>query len=116
VAPRLIPSRLAFYLHLDLGLYHVLWHYHWQLLQRVQLLAEPPAPAQLRERLRLQVSMRNYAQTEILHTDCRDSTLYSATYYKAGSETNLEINSNKTIRGIGSNAGFKGIGLRINGK
>ena len=46
----------------------------------------------------------------------RCSTLYTATYYKSGSETNLEVNSNKTIRGIGANAGFKGIGLRINGK
>ncbi|KAH7098718.1 pectate lyase [Auriculariales sp. MPI-PUGE-AT-0066] len=43
-------------------------------------------------------------------------TLYSATIYKAGSEIRLDVNSNKTIRGIGSNAGFKGIGLMISSK
>ncbi|KAH7105922.1 pectin lyase-like protein [Auriculariales sp. MPI-PUGE-AT-0066] len=44
---------------------------------------------------------------------CGSNTLYSATYYKAGSETVLDVGSNKTIRGIGSSSGFKGIGLRV---
>ncbi|KAH7100210.1 putative pectin lyase precursor [Auriculariales sp. MPI-PUGE-AT-0066] len=47
---------------------------------------------------------------------CGSNTLYTATYYKAGSETSLSVGSNKTIRGIGSNAGLKGIGLRIDGQ
>ncbi|KAG8962491.1 hypothetical protein FRC00_009382 [Tulasnella sp. 408] len=43
------------------------------------------------------------------------STKYNVTYNTAGASKNLVVGSNKTILGHGSNAGIKGIGLRMNG-
>ncbi|KIO24885.1 polysaccharide lyase family 1 protein [Tulasnella calospora MUT 4182] len=43
------------------------------------------------------------------------STKYNVTYNTAGADKNLVVASNKTILGQGSNAGIKGIGLRMNG-
>ncbi|KAG9047775.1 hypothetical protein FS837_001483 [Tulasnella sp. UAMH 9824] len=46
---------------------------------------------------------------------CENYTKYSVTYNTAGATKNLVVASNKTLLGQGSNAGIKGIGLRMNG-
>ncbi|KIO24882.1 hypothetical protein M407DRAFT_25742 [Tulasnella calospora MUT 4182] len=46
---------------------------------------------------------------------CENYTKYNVTYNTAGASKNLVVASNKTILGQGSNAGIKGIGLRMNG-
>lgn len=46
---------------------------------------------------------------------CSGQTLYDATYYNSGASKALVVKSNKTIIGKGSSAGFKGIGLTLEG-
>ncbi|KAH8797973.1 pectin lyase fold/virulence factor [Flagelloscypha sp. PMI_526] len=44
-----------------------------------------------------------------------DSGQQTVTVYKAGTDNRLHVGSNKSLIGVGSNAGIKGIGLEITG-